>query len=185
MQALLRIFHRALPDLSTLRVRYALRLLLLALCLPLSSAWAFISSPPGSSFDLAGGTVDMMGTDLVVEGVLVLGPGGRITGIRNLIIAPGGQLNISGGDMELSQQYTNQGEVINDGGGHITRVDGGPGNPIIGPPGPIVITPPAATSVTPVPGLAGGPLLALSLILGLWACLRQRSTRNGQPAQTV
>lgn len=184
MQALPHIFHRALPGFSAQCVRYALRLLL-ALCLPLSSAWAFISSPPGSSFDLAGGSVDMMGTDLVVEGVLVLGPGGSITGIRNLIIASGGQLDISGGDIELSQQYTNQGEVINDGGGHVTRVDGGPDNPMVGPPGPIVINPPAATSVTPVPGLAGGPLLVLSMLLGAWACLRQRYAPIGKPAQTV
>lgn len=169
---------RAMWDFMGQRVRHALVLLLLALCLPMSSAWAFISSPPGSIIDLAGGSLDLAGADLVVEGVLVLGPGGRITGIRNLVIASGGQLDISGGDIELSQQYTNQGEVINQGAGHVTRVDGGPDNPIVGPPGPIAIIPPAATTVTPVPGLAGAPLLLLSLLMAAWVALRQRHVRT-------
>lgn len=159
------------------RVLYSLGVLLLSLCIPLSSAWAFISSPPGSSFDLAGGSVDMAGTDLLVEGVLILGPGARITGVRNLIIAEGGQLVLSGGVIELSQLYTQDGEVINDGGGLIERVDGGPGNPPIGPIGPIATNPPAAMKPTPVPGLAGGPLLALSVLISGLAYWRRRSVR--------
>ncbi|THU00267.1 hypothetical protein E9531_10900 [Lampropedia puyangensis] len=142
--------------------------LMLALCIPLGSAWAFISSPPGSYFELNGGYIDLAGTDLVVEGVLILSNGAHITGIRNLVIANGGELDITGATITLSQDYSNQGEVTNQGGGSVTRVDGGPSNPAKGPLGtidPFAGNTPHTQTATPVPGLNGTLLIVLSLLM--------------------
>ena len=75
----------------------------------MASVHAQTSIPAGSTVDLGGGSSDLGCTDLLVEGTFIIGAGGAVTGVRNVVIATTGSLNLGGGTIQLSQQWTAQG----------------------------------------------------------------------------
>lgn len=148
----------------------------LVAAMAMGSAHADFLIPAGSSIELGGGSSDLGCTDLLVEGTLVLGAGGAITGVRNVLISPGGTLSLDGGTVQLSQQWTNQG-TFNAGGGQVVRVDGGAGCAAVGPLGPLNFAPP-----TPVPVNNPGVLALMALLLGALGWRVQSTTRRRGPA---
>ncbi|MDR2333986.1 MAG: hypothetical protein LBE61_10920 [Burkholderiaceae bacterium] len=148
-------------------------------CLPLvvllcsASVQADIAVPAGATYQLAGGSVDLACTDLQVSGTAVEGTGGSIAGARNVLITPGGQLDISGGSLQLAQDYANQG-TVNSAGGSITRVASVscPAKGILGVVDPAGQVQP--NGATPVPAVQGVALLVLSLLIVCLGGLRFR-----------
>lgn len=61
--------------------------LMFGAALPAQAQWDI---PAGASVDMAGGSADLACTDLLVGGMLVVGAGGSVTGVRDVRIAPGG-----------------------------------------------------------------------------------------------
>ncbi len=116
--------------------------------------------------DLAGGRQTLGCTDLIVYGTLVVGAGGSVVEARNVIIAPGGKVQLAGGAIELAGEWRNQGSVT--GPGSVTRV-ATPGCPLNGQAGPIAY----AGEVTAVPavGAEGLGLLGLAMV---WFAARMR-----------
>ena len=146
----------------------------MAAALAMASSHAEISVPAGSTIDFGGGSSDLGCSDLIVEGTFVLGAGGSITGVRNVLIAAGGTLSLDGGNVQLSQQFTNQG-TFNAGGGQVVRVDGGAGCAPVGPVGPINFAPPAPVQV-PVDN--PGVLALMAMLLGGLGWRMQSATRR-------
>lgn len=130
----------------------------LAALLVAASAQAQWVIPAGSGWDMGGGSSDLGCTDLIVEGALTVGSGGSITGVRNVVIAASGSLDLAGGTIQLSQQWTAQG-LFTAGGGQVVRVDGGAACPAAGPLGPLDFSP------KPVPATSPGMLAVLALLL--------------------
>ena len=146
-----------------------------AMCLVAVSAHADWLIPAGSSWDMGGGSSDLACTDLLVEGALVVGAGGTITGVRNVVIAAGGSLMLDGGTVQLAQQWTNQG-TFTAGGGRVVRVDGGVECAAVGPLGPLDFSP------KPVPATNPGVLAALALLLaGLGWRMQSVANRRRAP----
>lgn len=141
----------------------------------MASAHAQTSIPAGSTVDLGGGSNDLGCTDLLVEGTYIVGAGGAVTGVRNVLISAGGTLSLDGGSLQLSQQWTNQG-TFNAGGGQVVRVDGGAGCAAVGPLGPLNFAPP-----TPVPVNNPGVLALMALLLGALGWRVQSTTRRRGP----
>ena len=140
----------------------------LAALLVAASAQAQWVIPAGAGVDMVGGSTDLACTDLIVEGPLRVGPGGTILGVRNVVIAATGSLDLAGGTIQLSQQWTALG-LFTAGGGRVIRIDGGAACPAAGPLGPLDFSP------KPVPVTSPGMLAALALLLAgtVW-CLNRR-----------
>jgi hypothetical protein len=152
--------------------RYGVPLAALVVAASAQAQWVI---PEGSEWDMAGGFSDLACTDLIVEGALTVGSGGSITGVRNVVIASRGSLDLAGGTIQLSQQWTAQG-LFTAGGGQVVRVDGGAACPASGPLGPLDFSP------KPVPATSPGMLAALALLL---AGLGWRLNRRRWPTPTT
>ena len=151
---------------------------LLAAALP---AHAQFVVPAGSTIDLGGGSADLACTDLLVDGTLVLGAGGSLTGVRDVRIGAGGSLQLAGGSLQLAQQWVNQG-AFSAGGGQVVRA-AGPACPAVGPLGPF--DPLAPANAVPVPASSPatlGLLAALLAAFGGWRARRRTLARPRQPA---
>ena len=142
--------------------------LMFGAALPAQAQWDI---PAGASVDMAGGSADLACTDLLVGGMLVVGAGGSVTGVRDVRIAPGGSLVLDGGTLQLSQQWVNQGS-FSAGGGQVTRA-AGPDCPAVGPLGPFNPLAPATPVAVPTTSPAG-----LAVLACLLAALGWRSRRR-------
>ena len=136
-------------------------------------AHADIAVPAGASYQLAGGTTNLACTDFQISGAVTQGSGGATIGARNVQISAGGQMDISGGSLQLAQNYTNQGTVLSTGGA-ITRVNSAncPAQGLLGTVAPGGQAP--LRDAKPVPTLTSIELLALSLMIACMAGLRFR-----------
>ncbi len=144
-----------------------------------ASAQAQWVIPEGSGWDMGGGSTDLACTDLIVEGALTVGSGGSITGARNVVIASSGSLDLAGGTIQLSQQWTAQG-LFSAGGGQVVRVDGGAACPAAGPLGPLDFSP------KPVPATSPSMLAVLALLLaGLGWRFHTTQRRRGLSPQAA
>ena len=137
--------------------------------------------PAGTSIDLGGGSVDLACTDLLVDGTLVLGAGGSLTGVRDVRIGAGGSLQLAGGSLQLAQQWVSQG-AFSAGGGQVVRA-AGPACPALGPLGPFDPLAPANTVPVPASSPAAlGLLAALLAAFGGWRARRSARALRRQPA---
>ena len=85
-------------------------------------AHADLSIPTGGSFNLAGGSVDLGCSDIIVGGTLDLA-GGRLTNVRNVSIQSGGTITLgAAGAVSLSGNWSNAG-TFNPGTGTVLFVD--------------------------------------------------------------
>lgn len=136
-------------------------------------AFAEIRIPSGAALQLARGTVNLGCTDLEIAGKLVQGAEVSTVGARNVQINSGGQLELGGGSLQLSQDFTNAGTVLT-GGGNVTRVDSAqcPAKGALGVVNTNEVTVP--TSATAVPSLQTYALALLSLMLAAAGCIRSR-----------
>lgn len=64
--------------------------------------------PANASTSLNGGSLNLACTDLIIGGSFSLGSG-SVTGVRNVIIQPGGNLNGGSGELSLAGNFTNSG----------------------------------------------------------------------------
>ena len=106
------------------------------------------------------GVVVMACADVAVsEGALAIQPGSELTEVRNLVIGPGGTLNLEG-VLRLSGTYENQGVVT--GAGRIEREAFSEYEACaraVGPVGPIY------PNVEPVPTISEWGLMILSVVM--------------------
>ncbi len=84
-------------------------------------AHADLNVPTGGSYALNGGTLDLGCTDLIVAGTVSV-DSGSVTGIRNVVIAPGGSLSATSGTLSLSGAWSNSG-TFSAGAGSVNFVD--------------------------------------------------------------
>lgn len=85
-------------------------------------AHADLSIPTGSSFNLAGGSVDLGCTDVIVGGTLDLA-GGRLSNVRSFTIQSGGAVSMgTAGSIALAGNWSNAG-TFNPGTGTVLFVD--------------------------------------------------------------
>jgi len=157
------------PHPRAARWRHALQRVSLGAALLAAGAaqaqWVIPAGPPGS--DMQGASANLGCTDLIVLGALRVGPGGSITGVRNVYVAPTAELDLAGGTLQLSQQWDAQGLVLS-GGGQVLRVDS-PGCPAQGVLGVVDLSP------RPIPATSPAALAALALLL---AAIGWRQTRR-------
>lgn len=77
----------------------------------------------GGSFDLAGSTLNLGCTDVIVGGTLSLS-GGSLSNVRNVVIQPGGALSLGSGSITLAGDWTNNaGSGFNAGTGSVNFID--------------------------------------------------------------
>lgn len=89
--------------------RGAHRLATLALSIALAGPVAAdLVVPPGGTQDLAGGSMDLACTDVVVGGTLIVGSG-ALTNVRHLTIQAGGEIQGSSGTIEIGGDWSNAG----------------------------------------------------------------------------
>ncbi len=169
---------KAAPEQVRWRRRYALVLAGLACSVAAHADWVIDS---GWDIDMAGGSTTLGCTDLIVRGTLTVGAGGSITDVRNVVIEPGGNLQLAGGLIELSSQWTNQGQ-FDAGGGQVVRVDSGT-CPAAGPLGPVA-TGAAGAALSAIPTVGAAALSGLAALLAAlgWRAqgraTRRRSTKD-------
>ena len=104
------------------RVRHVFALVL-ALCLATAQpiAHADYVVPANASTSLNGGSISLACTDLIVGGSFSLGSG-SVTGVRNVIIQSGGNLNGGSGALSLAGNFANSGN-FSAGTGSVNFVD--------------------------------------------------------------
>lgn len=128
-------------------------------------------------YHLGSGTTALGCIDLQVAGNVVLASGGNITGVRNLVVTSTGRIDLNGASIQLSQQFTNDGQ-IND-PGQITRVDGGATCPLQGVAGPVnPHGPTAAPTPEFIPASNGMALGLLAIVLALFGIRAKRLNRG-------
>ncbi|MGE8318228.1 MAG: hypothetical protein ACN6O3_05730 [Comamonas sp.] len=134
-----------------------------ALCLAAASARADWVLPAGSTADLGGGTASLGCVDLLDSGTLALS-GGSVVTVQDVTVSAGAQLQIGSGQIELAQQWDNQGGASTT-TGRVTRVASA-GCPLVGAAGPVSLrSEPSAPTPVPATGPAALGLLALALAL--------------------
>lgn len=156
-----------------------IRRCLLASCLVCSpfAAQAQFVVPEGAVYDLGSGTTTLGCIDLQVAGNVVLASGGSITGVRHLVVTSTGRIDLNGATIQLSQQFTNDGQVNDP--GQIVRVDGGAACPLAGDAGPVNFHgPTAAPPPTLIPASNGMTLGLLAMVLALFG-IKARHLNHG------
>lgn len=124
---------------------------------------------PAQAVAVAQGGVTSLGcTDLYVGGTLTVGAGSSITEVRSVFIQPGGRLELTGGTVQLAEQWDNQGNVTA-AGGQVVRVNSAT-CPAQGALGPIA----GGGPPTPVPTLGSAALAALAALMAALAWRRRR-----------
>lgn len=168
--------HQLFTNVSICSHRFFKLLLPTTALLVSGIAFSEIRIPPGATVQLAGGSVDLLCSDLQVSGSLALGTGGSAIGARNVQIDMGAQLDLSGSTLQLAQDFHNAGTVLAT-SGSITRVDSTacPSKGALGLVEPNGPTQPASTVA--VPSLQTSSVVLLTLLLAAAAGIRQLRTR--------
>lgn len=102
---IVRVHDRAATPRRRVAARIAASIVSVALAAP---ALADLDVPSGGSQDLAGGSMDLACTDVVIDGTLKLS-GGSLLNVRHLTLGAGGAIDADTGTIQIGGNWTNNG----------------------------------------------------------------------------
>ncbi|WP_311220635.1 MULTISPECIES: IPTL-CTERM sorting domain-containing protein [unclassified Acidovorax] len=117
-------------------------------CTAANAGWVM---PAGTQVHLGGGTATMGCADVASSGTLTLG-GGTVRAARDVLVTAGSSVQLDSGQIQLAQQWTNDGTVTATSGGVVRAAS--TGCPVVGLPGPVPLQ--ALPTPQPVPLPGGG-----------------------------
>lgn len=136
---------------------------LAALALACTAARADWVVPHGGSANLGQGTASLGCVNVQSSGTLSL-DGGALVAARDVVVESGAQLQIGRGQVELAQQWINNGSAMATSGG-VVRV-ASPGCPVVGQAGPVSLQPLTPPIPQPVQLPPGGPIGIVQVAIG-------------------